>query len=111
MEALVHSVEACCREHRIPRPRVFVEPGRALTSSTQMLLCTVTSLKASGAYGAVHAILDAGINIAEPVRNESHRIFVDGPARDEVEYRLVGPICTPMDTLRVVDATAAAHAG
>jgi len=98
VEALVRGVEACCREHDIPRPRIFVEPGRALTSSTQMLLCSVTSLKASGA-SAIHAILDAGINIAEPVRNEWHQIFVDGPARDEVEYRLVGPICTPMDTL------------
>ena len=99
VEALVRGVEACCREHAIPRPRIFVEPGRALTSSTQMLLCSVMSLKASGARGLVHAILDAGINIAEPVRNESHQIFVDGPHRPEAEHRLVGPICTPMDTL------------
>lgn len=99
VEALVRSVEASCRRHDVPRPRIFVEPGRALTSATQMLLCSVTSLKASGARSAVHAILDAGVNIAEPVRNESHQIFVDGPQREEIEHRLVGPICTPMDTL------------
>jgi diaminopimelate decarboxylase len=48
----------------------------------------------------VHAILDAGVNIAEPVRGEYHQIFVAGPEpATQAAYRLVGPICTPMDTL------------
>ncbi|HEY1955099.1 MAG TPA: alanine racemase [Polyangiaceae bacterium] len=100
VRALVSSVEGACRDAQIPVPRIIVEPGRALTSNTQLLLCRVTSLKASGARGVVHAILDAGVNVAEPVRNEFHQIYVDGaPRGPERAYRLVGPICTPMDTL------------
>ena len=97
---LVQGVAERCQREGWARPRIFVEPGRALTSNTQLLLCTVTSLKQSGAAGVVHAILDAGVNIAEPVRGEYHQIFVAGrQAADERSYRLVGPICTPMDTL------------
>jgi diaminopimelate decarboxylase len=99
VDALARAVEARCREHDLRRPRIFVEPGRALTSAAQMLVCRVTAVKASGARGITHAILDAGVNIAEPVRNEYHQIFVDGPPRPEERHRLVGPICTPMDTL------------
>ena len=99
VDALVRTVEARCAEAWIPRPRLIVEPGRALTSDAQMLLCRVTSLKESGGRDVAHAILDAGVNIAEPVRNEFHQIYVDGAPRDERLYRLVGPICTPMDTL------------
>jgi diaminopimelate decarboxylase len=99
VQTLVRVVEERAREEDIPRPRIIVEPGRALTSDTQLLLCRVTSLKASGAR-VPHAILDAGVNIAEPVRNEFHQIYVDGAPRGPARpYRLVGPICTPMDTL------------
>lgn len=100
VETLVTTIERACRKHDYPRPRIFVEPGRALTSNTQMLLCTVSSLKHSGAEPLVQAILDAGVNIAEPVRNEYHQIFaLDAAVSGERAYRLVGPICTPMDTL------------
>jgi diaminopimelate decarboxylase len=100
VETLVTTIERACQAHAYPRPRIFVEPGRALTSNAQLLLCTVTSLKESGAEPLVQAILDAGINIAEPVRNEYHQIFVlDAAVSGEHAYRLVGPICTPMDTL------------
>ena len=97
---LVQGVEARCRGEGWPRPRIFAEPGRALTGNAQLLLCSVTGLKQSGAASLPHAILDAGINIAEPLRNEYHAIFVAGPeSTARAAYRLVGPICTPMDTL------------
>lgn len=100
VRTLVRRVEQRCQREAWPRPRIFVEPGRALTSDTQLLLCSVTGLKQSGAAGVPHAILDAGVNIAEPVRNEYHQIFkLAGVAAAETPYRLVGPICTPMDTL------------
>jgi diaminopimelate decarboxylase len=100
VRVIVREVEARCTRDGRERPRLFCEPGRALTSNTQLLLCSVIGLKASGAGGLAHAILDAGINIAEPLRGEYHQIFAAGaPRRGERRYRLVGPICTPMDTL------------
>jgi diaminopimelate decarboxylase len=81
------------------RPRIFVEPGRALTGDTQFLLASVHALKRGA--DRTYAILDAGINIAEPVRSEYHQLFVanriNEPARQV--YTVVGPICTPADTL------------
>jgi diaminopimelate decarboxylase len=100
VERLVATVEAHCRQERLRRPRIFVEPGRAMTSNAQMLLCSVMTLKKSGSPDLTHAVLDAGINVAEPMRGEYHQVFVlDGASAPERRYRLVGPICTPMDTL------------
>jgi diaminopimelate decarboxylase len=82
-----------------PRPRIFVEPGRSMTGNTQFLLATVHSLKQ--ADDRIYAILDAGINVAEPVRNEYHQILPVnriGKPCDRL-YTVVGPICTPGDTL------------
>jgi diaminopimelate decarboxylase len=82
-----------------PRPRIFVEPGRSLTGNTQLLLATVHSLKQ--ADDRVYAILDAGINVAEPVRNEYHQILPVNRIGEPSSrlYTVVGPICTPGDTL------------
>jgi diaminopimelate decarboxylase len=83
----------------LPTPRVVLEPGRALTADTQFLLTTVQDVKDDGELP--HAVLDAGVNVAEPVPNEYHQLFsVSAPApRPTTPYRLVGPICTPADVL------------
>jgi diaminopimelate decarboxylase len=83
----------------LDRPAVILEPGRALTGDTQFLLTSVVDVKDDG--GLAHAVLDAGINVAEPVRSEYHQIFsVSAPsAPPTTPYRLVGPICTPADVL------------
>jgi diaminopimelate decarboxylase len=100
VDVIVRAVEESCAREGWNRPRIFVEPGRAVTSNAQLLLCRISTLKASGADGLIHAVLDAGINVAEPLRGEYHEIFVATPkAKGERTYRLVGPICTPMDTL------------
>jgi len=61
----------------------------------------VMNLKQGGAGDLAHAVLDAGVNIAEPVKNRYHQLFPLGPngGRPRKPYRLVGPICTPMDVL------------
>jgi diaminopimelate decarboxylase len=83
----------------LPPPKAILEPGRSLTGNTQLLLTTVVDVKDDGEL--VHAVLDAGINIAEPVRSEYHQLFsVSTPALPATtSYRLVGPICTPADVL------------
>jgi diaminopimelate decarboxylase len=65
-----------------------------------MLLCQVLNIKASD-DGVTYAVLDAGVNLAESVRNEYHQLFPIDPVRSQrtYTYRLVGPICTPMDVL------------
>ena len=61
-------------------PRVVLEPGRALTGDTQLLLTSVVDVKDDGSLA--HAVLDAGINVAEPVPGEYHQLFsVDAPGR------------------------------
>lgn len=84
---------------RRPQPRIFVEPGRSLTGDTQFLLARVHALKQSD--DRTYAILDAGINIAEPTRSEYHELLpvnrIAEPRRGV--YTVVGPICTPGDTL------------
>jgi diaminopimelate decarboxylase len=81
-------------------PRVFLEPGRSVTSDAQLLLTRVQSIKAEGERR--YAILDAGINLAESCRSEYHQWFMATPAHNsrEQSYALAGPICTPGDTLR-----------
>lgn len=81
-------------------PRVFLEPGRSLTSDAQMLLSSVLSVKHDDER--TFAILDAGINLAESCRSEYHQLlpvsrYTAAPTKT---YALAGPICTPGDTLR-----------
>lgn len=96
---LLERVEAHYQARGRQAPRIFVEPGRALTSDTQFLLTSVMSVK-QGAE-RYHAILDAGINLAESCRSEYHQVLALKPgAGNERIYTLVGPICSPGDTLR-----------
>lgn len=80
-------------------PELFIEPGRSLTGDTQMMLTTVLAIR-DGERPTV--LIDAGVELAEPMRGEHHQTFVvDGFAhRDERrEYRLCGPRGTVADRL------------
>lgn len=93
---LVRMVEERYRGRR--RPRIFLEPGRAMTSDTQLLLGSVQTLKSVG--DQVFALMDVGINLAESCRSEYHQIFPTRVAGTESNvYTLAGPICTPADIL------------
>lgn len=80
-------------------PRIFIEPGRAMTANTQMLLSTVCVVREQD-HPAI-AICDAGINLAQSVKSEYHATFLlnDDSRRQTAQYRLAGPICTPGDVL------------
>lgn len=99
VEVLLGLVESHYRSQGRSRPRVFVEPGRAMTGNTQMLLASVMTTKDAG--DVKFTVLDAGINIAESVRSEYHQVFrVNQPrGRAARVHTLVGPICSPGDTL------------
>lgn len=99
VEVLLGLVDAHYRAQGRPRPRVFVEPGRGMTGNTQLLLTRVMTAKDLG--DAKFTVLDAGINVAESVRNEFHQVFsVNRFGAPETRvHTLVGPICSPGDTL------------
>jgi len=96
---LVTRVEDHHRRCGRPTPRVFIEPGRAVTGNAQLLVASVLGTKE--AEDTCFAILDAGINLAESCRSEYHQLFSAnryGEAATKT-FTLVGPICVPGDTL------------
>ncbi len=97
---LMSTVRARYAQRNKSVPRVFLEPGRSMTGNAQMLVASVLSTKQVS--DANYLILDAGINVAESMRGEYHKIFpVRGSAQPTTEtYTVVGPICSPADTLR-----------
>jgi diaminopimelate decarboxylase len=99
VERLLVLVNAHYRAVGRERPRVFVEPGRGMTGDTQLLLARVLTTK--DLDGIKFTILDAGINVAESVRNEYHQLLpVNRFGRPATRvHSLVGPICSPGDTL------------
>jgi diaminopimelate decarboxylase len=100
VQRIVQRVEAHFGQSGREPPRIFLEPGRAMTSNAQMLLCRVLSIR-DDANGFAWAVLDAGINVAEALRSEVHQLLPLAPrpgARERL-YRLSGPSCTLGDLL------------
>lgn len=83
-----------------PCPRIFFEPGRAMTGNAQILVASILSLNSADPE-LRWAIVDAGINLAEPARSEFHQILPASRMHDArtLSYRLAGPICSPGDVL------------
>jgi diaminopimelate decarboxylase len=98
---VVRRVESHFAERRWPAPRIFVEPGRALTSNTQMLLCKVANVRDPDTAGLRWAVLDIGIHAAEPLASEWHQLFPVKPRRGAAPelHRLTGPSCMLSDQL------------
>ncbi|HQR29028.1 MAG TPA: pyridoxal-dependent decarboxylase [Anaeromyxobacteraceae bacterium] len=93
-------VESHCAATGRPVPRIFLEPGRALTASAQMLLTRAIQVRDGGPDPWTWVVLDAGINVAECLRGEWHQIFpVAERPEERVLHRLTGPSCTLGDLL------------
>ena len=101
VEHLATRVEAHFASRGRTPPRVFVEPGRAMTGNAQVLLARVAALHDRDESGLTWAVLDAGLNVAEPLRSELHQIFplAARPGAPPRLYRLTGPSCTLADRL------------
>lgn len=84
-----------------PVPRVFLEPGRAMTMNAQHLLTQVVHVRDPDAEGRGWAVLDAGVNVAEPLRSEHHELvpLQKAPGARTRTYRLSGPSCSLGDQL------------
>ncbi|MDH4197347.1 MAG: alanine racemase [Candidatus Aminicenantes bacterium] len=88
-----------CRDKGIPIPEIFVEPGRALSASSQLLLLGVKSV-VERKTGRLAAICDGGaMSLSHLLLSEYHSIFVanksDGLAGKR--YNLYGSLPTPLD--------------
>lgn len=89
------------REQKQVCPRIFCEPGRALTGNTQHLLASVMQLRRDKDF--IYGILDAGINLCSPLPSEFHQLYrLREPQTEHARkhvYRFVGPICHMGDTI------------
>ncbi|MGD0336872.1 MAG: hypothetical protein ABSB18_07250 [Candidatus Omnitrophota bacterium] len=97
---IVSTVRIECEKLKVPLPSLIFEPGRIITGSAQILLANVGDLKEDDAK-CKFAILNAGINIAQPATSEYHEIFVSNKMNASYKniYRIVGPICMVGDIL------------
>ncbi len=79
-------------------PTLVFEPGRAISSSAQLLLLEVLAIK-DGRDGVRNVILNGGKNITMPLGYEFHRIFAASRMREPVSaaWHLFGPLCHPGD--------------
>jgi len=82
------------------RLRVILEPGRAITSSAQMLLLSVVRRKAVAPDRRV-LIVDGGKNVALPLGWEAHAILPadDMDGEPAARYDIYGPLCHPGDVI------------
>lgn len=81
-------------------PAVVLEPGRAITSSAQILLLSVIATKRSP-DGKPFVIVDGGKNITMPLEWETHEIFAATRLDEEsnVLHDVYGPLCHPGDII------------
>ena len=98
MQKIIAKVKEKCAECKLELPVIIVEPGRAITGNTQILLSKIGDLK-TGKDGYRIALTDAGINLVHPMSWEYHEIFAANKMNDEYNqfYGIAGPICTPTD--------------
>ncbi len=82
-----------------PLPTAIIEPGRFLTSNSQVLLLGVRAVKRRNPPAV---ILDGGkMNITYPASFEYHEAFVANKMHEDanIAHNLVGRTCTPSDTI------------
>ena len=93
-------------------PLIILEPGRAITSSAQILLLSVVTVKKSQGLPD-RLILDGGKNITVPLAYETHQIFPAGKMleMEKGQFDLYGPLCHPGDVVARLKKMPDMHAG
>ena len=99
-QAISEIITKDCRTYGLSIPRLLLEPGRIITSCSQMLLLSVAALK-KRPDGSQYIVADGGLNLACPLGWEYHEIYVANRMQDPYRerYTIVGPLCTPTDLL------------
>ena len=100
-EAIADSLTKSSARYGLNQPGLLLEPGRVVTSNTQVLLLTVGEIR-KRKFGTKFAITDGGlINTAYPLSYEHHACFLANRASAEFKdrYSVTGPTSTPADVL------------
>jgi diaminopimelate decarboxylase len=87
------------RKRGWPNPKVYVEPGRALSASSQLLLLTVTSVVERKPKN-VAAVCDGGaMSLSQLLLTEYHSLFVANKAGSSPakKYNIYGSLPTLLD--------------
>ena len=97
---IVNTVQKECDRYKLKLPVLLFEPGRVITSNSQILLAKIGDLK-KASNGDEIALVDVGVNIAYPMNWEYHEIFVANKMNSNLNafYDIAGPICTPADII------------
>ncbi|MEZ5935899.1 MAG: type III PLP-dependent enzyme [Alphaproteobacteria bacterium] len=91
---------------RLPDTRLVLEPGRCLTASAGVYLARVRAFKESrgGHYavtdGGMHHHLAASGNLGQVIKKDYPIVLANRlDAAADVTASVVGPLCTPLDTI------------
>jgi diaminopimelate decarboxylase len=99
IQDIVSDIRVFCTQHRLTEPKLLLEPGRFVTSRSQVLLTRVNAIKERPS-GKIFAITETGrISMTYPCDYEYHEIFVANKmqATMDTNYTIVGRICTSAD--------------
>jgi diaminopimelate decarboxylase len=122
VKELIDDVRQASAQLGFAMPAIAVEPGRFVTSRSELLLTQVKTVKPRDG-GIPIAITDAGrLSVTFPCDFEYHEVFVSSrpTAPLEVPYMVTGRVCTSADwllrnrllpTLHAGDALAVMDAG
>ncbi|UCE06659.1 MAG: diaminopimelate decarboxylase [bacterium] len=98
---IVNCIKIFCSENNLTTPKIIIEPGRFITSKSELLLAKVHTIKTKK-DGTRFAISDAGrFSTAYPCDYEYHEVFVANRANEKLHhvYHIMGSICTSADYL------------
>ncbi len=92
-EVAADSLRRCCTFYGLEEPYLLLEPGRNVTSDSQILLLTVCDIK-KRSDGTTFAITDGGQSTAFPLFFEYHKCLLANRATSEPKrkYFIAGPI-------------------
>jgi diaminopimelate decarboxylase len=96
-----HKLQDFSLKRGVPLPKVYVEPGRALSASAQLLLLTVESV-IERRKGSAVALCDGGAMSLSPLLlSEYHTILAANRATNgqTQNYNIIGNLPTPLDVV------------
>ncbi len=101
LDDVIKSITVECKKLNLNNPKLLLEPGRFVSSQSELLLTTVLAIKTKK-DGTQYAITDAGrLSMTFPCDFEYHEILLanDTKAKLSDNYQIMGRICTSADWL------------
>lgn len=101
LDDVITSITAECKKLNLNSPKLLLEPGRFVSSQSELLLATVLAIKVKS-DGTQYVITDAGrLSMTFPCDFEYHEILLasDTKAKLSENYQIMGRICTSADWL------------